>query len=182
MRVTVIDNFDSFTFNLVDYFRRLECQVKVYRNDVPVAIVESSQPDLLVLSPGPSTPANAGNLMAYIDHFHRSSRHLWRVPRAPGPHRIFWWVVARLAAPVSRQTEPYRARWGWHLPRPAIAAAGGTLPLAYWRSHSRGPRGDGDLGRCRYGRPSSHSASGRRAVSSRVHPDDGKQPWLASHR
>jgi anthranilate synthase/aminodeoxychorismate synthase-like glutamine amidotransferase len=72
MRVTVIDNFDSFTFNLVDYFRRLECQVKVYRNDVPVEIVESSQPDLLVLSPGPSTPANAGNLMAYIDHFHRT--------------------------------------------------------------------------------------------------------------
>jgi anthranilate synthase component 2 len=71
MRVTVIDNFDSFTFNLVDYFRRLECQVKVYRNDVPVDIVESSHPELLVLSPGPSTPANAGNLMAYIDYFHR---------------------------------------------------------------------------------------------------------------
>lgn len=72
MRVTVIDNFDSFTFNLVDYFRRLECQVRVYRNDVPVEIVEASQPDLLVLSPGPSIPANAGNLLAYIDHFHGS--------------------------------------------------------------------------------------------------------------
>jgi anthranilate synthase component 2 len=72
MRVTVIDNFDSFTFNLVDYFRRLECQVRVYRNDVPVEIVEASQPDLLVLSPGPSIPANAGNLLTYIDHFHGS--------------------------------------------------------------------------------------------------------------
>lgn len=71
MQVTVIDNFDSFTFNLVDYFRRLECQVRVYRNDIPVDIVAASQPDVLVLSPGPSIPAKAGNLLGYIDQFHR---------------------------------------------------------------------------------------------------------------
>lgn len=71
VKITMIDNFDSFTFNLVDYFRRLECAVRVYRNDIPVDIVAASEPDLLVFSPGPSTPANAGNLLAYIDHFHR---------------------------------------------------------------------------------------------------------------
>ena len=71
MKITMIDNFDSFTFNLVDYFRRLECAVRVYRNDIPVDIVAASEPDLLVFSPGPSTPANAGNLLAYIDHFHQ---------------------------------------------------------------------------------------------------------------
>ncbi len=70
MRITMIDNFDSFTFNLVDYFRRLECEVRVYRNDVPVDIVAASDPDLLVLSPGPSTPSNAGNLISYIDQLH----------------------------------------------------------------------------------------------------------------
>ena len=70
MNITMIDNFDSFTFNLVDYFRRLDCTVRVYRNDIPVDIVAASEPDLLVFSPGPSTPANAGNLLAYIDHFH----------------------------------------------------------------------------------------------------------------
>ena len=62
MRVTVIDNFDSFTFNLVDYFKRLECQVRVYRNDVPIEMVAASELELYcVFSPGPSTPANAGN-------------------------------------------------------------------------------------------------------------------------
>ena len=71
MKITMIDNFDSFTFNLVDYFRRLECAVRVYRNDIPVDIVAASEPDLLVFSPGPSIPANAGNLLAYIDHFHQ---------------------------------------------------------------------------------------------------------------
>ena len=71
MRVTMIDNFDSFTFNLVDYFRRLECEVRVYRNDVPVEVVAASEPELFVMSPGPSIPAHAGNLLAYIDHFHR---------------------------------------------------------------------------------------------------------------
>ena len=71
MRVTMIDNFDSFTFNLVDYLRRLSCDVRVYRNDVPVDIVAASEPDLLVLSPGPSTPRNAGNLLAYIDQMHQ---------------------------------------------------------------------------------------------------------------
>jgi anthranilate synthase/aminodeoxychorismate synthase-like glutamine amidotransferase len=70
MRVTMIDNFDSFTFNLVDYLRRLSCDVRVYRNNVPVDIVAASNPELLVLSPGPSTPRNAGNLMAYIDQLH----------------------------------------------------------------------------------------------------------------
>ncbi len=71
MRVTMIDNFDSFTFNLVDYLRRLDCEVRVYRNDVPVDIVAASDPQLLVLSPGPSIPANAGNLLAYIDQLHQ---------------------------------------------------------------------------------------------------------------
>ncbi|GIX46222.1 MAG: glutamine amidotransferase [Candidatus Tectimicrobiota bacterium] len=71
-RVTVIDNFDSFTFNLVDYLRRLGCAVRVFRNDIPVEMVAASQPELLVLSPGPSTPAKAGYLMAYIDAFHRT--------------------------------------------------------------------------------------------------------------
>lgn len=66
----MIDNFDSFTFILVDYIQQLGCTVKVVRNDIDPQIVEESNPDLIVLSPGPSTPKNAGNLLKIIDRHH----------------------------------------------------------------------------------------------------------------
>ena len=61
MRVTLIDNYDSFTFNLVHYIGELGADVTVWRNDevsVDEAIAEN--PDALVLSPGPCTPNEAG--------------------------------------------------------------------------------------------------------------------------
>lgn len=65
MRVLFIDNFDSFTYNLVDEFMKRECLVEVYRNNVPMdkmkKFVSKFKPDLIVISPGPSTPQNAGN-------------------------------------------------------------------------------------------------------------------------
>ena len=105
MNITMIDNFDSFTFNLVDYFRRLECTVRVYRNDIPVDIVAASEPDLLVFSPGPSTPANAGNLLAYIDHFPPARAAVRGVPGASGDDRVLRRHVAGAAAPLPRQAE-----------------------------------------------------------------------------
>ena len=57
----MIDNYDSFTFNLVQYFGELGQDVRVLRNDeIDVAGIESLQPARLVLSPGPCTPAEAG--------------------------------------------------------------------------------------------------------------------------
>jgi anthranilate synthase component 2 len=62
--VLLIDNFDSFTFNLVDAFARLGANVEVYRNDIgadaALAIVAHRDIDLVVLSPGPGTPESAG--------------------------------------------------------------------------------------------------------------------------
>lgn len=69
-KVLVIDNFDSFTFNLVDYFRQLDCDVQIYRNNVDPRIIAEIDPELIVLSPGPSVPKNAGNLMEIIDQYH----------------------------------------------------------------------------------------------------------------
>jgi anthranilate synthase component 2 len=66
----MIDNYDSFTFNLVQYFGELGAEVKVLRNDeIDVAGIAALQPDQLVLSPGPCSPAEAGICVEAIRHF-----------------------------------------------------------------------------------------------------------------
>jgi anthranilate synthase component 2 len=61
MRVTLIDNYDSFTFNLVHYIGELGADVRVWRNDeISVEEALDDKPDALVLSPGPCTPNEAG--------------------------------------------------------------------------------------------------------------------------
>src|SRR5215218_6022197 len=61
MRVLVIDNYDSFTYNLVQYLGELGAEVEVVRNDkATVAELLERAPDRLVVSPGPCTPAEAG--------------------------------------------------------------------------------------------------------------------------
>ena len=66
----MIDNYDSFTFNLVQYFGELGEQVRVVRNDeIDVAGIADLRPDVLVLSPGPCTPAEAGVCIAAIQAF-----------------------------------------------------------------------------------------------------------------
>jgi len=69
--ILMLDNFDSFTYNLVDFFRQLGCIVKVYRNTVEPEVLTEVEFDLLVLSPGPSVPRNAGNMMQIIGKFYR---------------------------------------------------------------------------------------------------------------
>jgi anthranilate synthase component 2 len=61
VKVVMVDNYDSFTYNLVQYFGELGADVTVVRNDeVTVADIEAMQPDKIVISPGPCTPKEAG--------------------------------------------------------------------------------------------------------------------------
>ncbi|HXK59842.1 MAG TPA: aminodeoxychorismate/anthranilate synthase component II [Acidobacteriota bacterium] len=61
MNVLLIDNYDSFTYNLAQYLWELGCQVEVKRNDqLSLAEIGRSQPDRIVISPGPGTPEQAG--------------------------------------------------------------------------------------------------------------------------
>jgi len=66
----MIDNYDSFTYNLVQYFGELGQEVLVYRNDqVSLEQIEQLNPDYLVISPGPCTPNEAGISIDAIHHF-----------------------------------------------------------------------------------------------------------------
>ena len=66
----MIDNYDSFTYNLVQYFGELRADVRVFRNDkISVADIEQLKPDQLVISPGPCTPNEAGISVQAISHF-----------------------------------------------------------------------------------------------------------------
>ncbi len=66
----MIDNYDSFTYNLVQYFGELGQEVRVYRNDViNVADIEKLAPERIVISPGPCTPTEAGVSLDVIRHF-----------------------------------------------------------------------------------------------------------------
>lgn len=66
----MIDNYDSFTFNLVHYFQILNQSVSVYRNDkITLSEIEKLNPELIVISPGPGNPSDAGITLSCIEKF-----------------------------------------------------------------------------------------------------------------
>ena len=70
MKLLMIDNYDSFTYNLVQYFAELGAEVEVFRNDeITVEGIAARAADRLVISPGPCSPAEAGISVAAIRHF-----------------------------------------------------------------------------------------------------------------
>lgn len=70
MKLLMIDNFDSFTYNLVQYFGELGAEIEVVRNDaVTVAEIRARAPHALVISPGPGNPDSAGITLAAIEQF-----------------------------------------------------------------------------------------------------------------
>ena len=70
MRLLMIDNYDSFTYNIVQYLGELGAQVEVFRNDeITLQGIAERAPDRLVISPGPCSPAEAGISVAAIQHF-----------------------------------------------------------------------------------------------------------------
>jgi len=72
-RVLFVDNFDSFTYNLVDDFAKRQCETKVYRADTQLddlrAVADAFDPDLLVISPGPGNPSTAGVSLEAVGAF-----------------------------------------------------------------------------------------------------------------
>ena len=69
MKLLLIDNFDSFVYNLAQAFGALGAEIVVKRNSASIAELEAVAPDALVVSPGPGTPESAGVSIAAVEHF-----------------------------------------------------------------------------------------------------------------
>ena len=68
--ILMIDNYDSFTYNLVQYFGELGAKLQVFRNDaISIAQIQELNPQKIVISPGPSNPNHAGISLDVIKHF-----------------------------------------------------------------------------------------------------------------
>ena len=68
--ILMIDNYDSFTYNLVQYLGEMGQELQVYRNDkITIPEIEALKPDQIVISPGPCTPKEAGCSVDVIQHF-----------------------------------------------------------------------------------------------------------------
>ena len=69
--ILMIDNYDSFTYNLVQYLGVLGSEVEVHRNDkITLDEIETMKPERIVISPGPGTPQSAGITISMIERFH----------------------------------------------------------------------------------------------------------------
>lgn len=69
--ILMIDNYDSFTFNLVQFLGEKDPCIEVWRNDkFSLSDIEELNPDHIVLSPGPGTPSQAGKCLEVVEHFH----------------------------------------------------------------------------------------------------------------
>jgi anthranilate synthase component 2 len=70
IKLLMVDNYDSFTYNIVQYFGELGADIEVFRNDeITIEGIAQRNPERLVISPGPCSPAEAGISVAAIQHF-----------------------------------------------------------------------------------------------------------------
>jgi anthranilate synthase/aminodeoxychorismate synthase-like glutamine amidotransferase len=69
VKIAVIDNYDSFVYNLVQMLGELGAEPVVFRNDVPLEKIAENEPDAIVISPGPKTPVEAGNSVECVRRF-----------------------------------------------------------------------------------------------------------------
>ena len=101
MNVLVLDNYDSFTFNLVQYLGELGAEPTVVRNDkLPPAEAAALEPDRLVISPGPGRPEDAGFSVEYVRQIRNPGADPW----------VFVWdiqaIVVAFGGSVARAPEP----------------------------------------------------------------------------
>ncbi|MBZ9751942.1 aminodeoxychorismate/anthranilate synthase component II [Deinococcus sp. HMF7604] len=109
LTVLLIDNYDSFTYNLVQYFGELGCDLTVWRNDAfTLDEVRALNPDAIVVSPGPCTPAEAGQSVAVIRELGSTYPLLGVCLGHQSIGAAFGAQVGRARQPVHGKTSPVR--------------------------------------------------------------------------
>ena len=72
MKILLIDNYDSFTYNLYHYLSALKCKVEIYRNDkIKIDKIKKNKYKKIVISPGPGKPDQAGNCLKIVKYFYK---------------------------------------------------------------------------------------------------------------
>jgi len=73
MKILLIDNYDSFTYNLFHYLSSLKCKVDVYRNDkINISKIKKNKYKKIVISPGPGSPSQTGNCLKIVKYFYKT--------------------------------------------------------------------------------------------------------------
>ena len=73
MKILLIDNYDSFTYNLYHYFSSLKCKVEFFRNDkIEIKKIKKNRYKKIIISPGPGNPDQAGACLKIVKHFYKS--------------------------------------------------------------------------------------------------------------
>ena len=73
MKILLIDNYDSFTYNLYHYLSSLKCKVDVYRNDkIEISKIKRNKYKKIVISPGPGNPDQTGNCLKIVKYFYKT--------------------------------------------------------------------------------------------------------------
>jgi len=130
MRLVMIDNYDSFTYNLVQLFLEFDVEIQVYRHDeVGLAEIEALKPRWLCISPGPKAPAHAGISKAVIARFYQDIPILGVCLGHQALNEVFGGATERAPLPVHGKRYPVH-----HEGRHLFA----RLPSPFWaaRYHS----------------------------------------------
>ncbi|GIS64958.1 MAG: hypothetical protein CM1200mP3_12060 [Chloroflexota bacterium] len=90
--ILLIDNYDSFTYNLYQYLAELGAEVSVVRNDkISLEEIEEMKPEKIVISPGPCTPDKAGISNDIVKHFGQTTPKARGMFRPPMCRKCIWW-------------------------------------------------------------------------------------------
>ena len=139
-KLIVIDNYDSFTYNLVQMFRCYDLAIEVQRSDkISLSQVERYGPDYILISPGPKDPAHAGISRALIREFHREIPILGVCLGMQCINEVFGGETVRAALPVHGKTSQ-ASHWNESL------FAGLVSPFRVARYHSLVTRVDESAG------------------------------------